>query len=148
MKSTRSICIRYYVDDTEVPWDREYFKGKRGHDTRKDPRKGLFQNHHGKFDLHVFGDNIVSVEKTKLHPRQRRYPMDSGYDEDYVIVPTMESILSGDVPLPFRVNHSSSNPTHKLVWHSHSRDYPHSHPVLEGVCEIDIGTEVTFNYKL
>ena len=74
--------------------------------------------------------------------------MDSDYDEDYVIVPTVKSIVPADVPLPFRVNHSSSNPTHQLVWHSHNRDYPHSHPVLEGIREIDIDTEVTFNYKL
>ena len=89
MMSRRSIFIRHHVDDTELPWDREYFNGKRVHDPRKDPRKGLFQNHHGKFDLHVFEDNIVSMEKTKLHPNQRRYPMDSGYDEDHVIVPTV-----------------------------------------------------------
>ena len=73
--------------------------------------------------------------------------MDSGYDEDFVMVPTITSITSGDIPLPFRVNHSSNKSTHKLVWFSHSRDYPHSHSVLEGIREIDIGTEVTFNYK-
>ena len=146
--SRRSVFIRFYVDDSELSWNHEYFKGKRGHDPRTDPHKGLFQNHHGKFDLHVFGDNIVSMEKTKIHSKQRRYQMDSGYDEDFVIVPTLTSIRSGDIPLPFRVNHCTDEPTHRLTWYSHSRDYPHSHPVLEGVRVIDIGTEVTFNYKL
>ena len=86
--------------------------------------------------------------KTQVHPKQRRYQMESGYDEDYVIVPTLKSILEGDVPLPFRVNHCTDKPTHKMGWISHRNDYPYSHPVLEGLREIAIGTEVTFNYKL
>ena len=77
--SRRSVFIRFYVDDSELSWNHEYFKGKRGHDPRTDPHKGLFQNHHGKFDLHVFGDDIVSMEKTKVHSKQRRYQMDSAH---------------------------------------------------------------------
>ena len=84
--SSRSVCIRFYVDDSELPWNYDYFKGKRGHDPRRDPHQGLFQNHHGKFDLHIFDDNIISMKKTKLHSKQRRYQIHSGYDEDYVIV--------------------------------------------------------------
>ena len=36
------------------------------------------------------------------------------------------------VPFPFRVQHSSNYPTHKLEWVSDSmgRDYPHSYPQL------------------
>ena len=145
--STRSIFVRYYVDKTNVKWDLDYFKGVKGHNPRTDSRRGLFQNHHGQFDLHVFGDNIISIKKTELHSSQRRYQMDSGYDEDYVIVPTLESIKTGDTPLPFRVNHCSNEPTHYLDWVEHRHDYPDSHPVLRGKREIKIGTEVTFNYK-
>ena len=112
-----------------------------------DSRQGLFQNHHRQFDLHVFGDDIVSIERTELHLLQRRYQMESGYDEDYVIVPTLKSIKEDDVSLPFRVNHDEEHPTHHLDWVSHRFDYPHSHPVLRGIREIDINTEVTFNYK-
>ena len=148
----RFIFIRFHVDDSELPWNYNYLKGKRGHDPSRDPHQGLFQNHHGKFDLHVFDDNIISMEKTKLHSKQRRCQIDSDYDEDFVITSTLTSIKlrSGDMSLPFRVNHSSTKPTHKLIWFSHSRDYPCSHPVLpvEGVYEIYIETEVTFNYKL
>ena len=72
--------------------------------------------------------------------------MVSGHDEDYVTCPTVQSTLSGNVPLAFRANHSEFNPTHKLIWITHAQDYPHSHWMLEGVKEIIPKTEVTFNY--
>ena len=108
---------------------------------------GLFQRHHGKFNLSVISDDIVSIHKTSVHPLQKRYHMESGYDEDFVICPTLQSIQSGNVPFPFRVNHSQFKFTHKLVWISHARDYPHSHYKLEGVRVLKPSTEVTFNYK-
>ena len=74
--------------------------------------------------------------------------MESGHDEDYVICPTLQSILTGNVPLQFRMNHSRDNPTHKLCWIPHSNDYPESHYKFEGINEIDSDTEVTFDYKL
>ena len=89
-----------------------------------DPRKGLFQNCFGMFDLKVISEDIVSIEKKYLHPQQMRYQMESGYDEDYVIVPTLLSIQTGKVPIPFRINHSSDNTTHELLWVQDARDYP------------------------
>ena len=112
-----------------------------------DPRKGLFQNCFGMFNLEVISEDIVSVEKKYLHPLQKRYHMESGYDEDYVIVPTLSSIQTGNVPLPFRINHNSDNPTHELVWIQHADDYPCSHYEFIAKRDIDRGTEVTFNYK-
>ena len=112
-----------------------------------DPCLGLFQRHHGKFNLLVINDDIVSIPKRLVHPLQKRYYMESGYDEDFVICPTLQSIQSGEIPLPFRVNHSQFHFTHKLVWVPHECDYPHSHYKLEGVRELEPSTEITFDYK-
>jgi hypothetical protein len=141
------MMTRFYVDKSTLVWDLGYFGDIRGHDPRTDPRQGLFQEHHGKFNLDVIGPDIVSMDRTQLHPSQVRYVMESGYDEDFVIVPTLLSIQSGEIPLPFRVNHDSHNPTHRLVWVPDGDDYPHSHYMFEGLREIKIGTEITFDYK-
>ena len=63
------------------------------------------------FNISVVGVDIITIEKTLLHPLQKRYYMESGFDEDFVISPTLESILTDNVPLPFRVNHSEFHPT-------------------------------------
>ena len=55
MSTTRPVLIRFYVERSKLPWDVNYFKGHDGHNPRKDPHLGLIQNHHGKFDLPVFG---------------------------------------------------------------------------------------------
>ena len=89
----------------------------------------------------------VNIEKHTLHPLQKRYYMESGYDEDFVICPTLESIRKNNIPLPFRVNHSQFHPTHKLIWEPHSLDYPHSHYILEGIKPITSGTEISFDYN-
>ena len=136
------------MDDTKLLYDVGYFERFQTHDIYTDPRMGLFQLHYGKFDIHVVGKNIISVLTSALHPLQKRYRIESGYDEDYTICPTLESILTGNVPLPFRMNHSHDNPTHKLCWISGECDYPDSHPMFEGIHEIDSRTEVTFDYKL
>ena len=118
------------------------------HDPDQDPGLGLFQRCDGQFDLEVVGENIVSVNRKLLHPLQGRYVMDSGYDEDFVICPTLKSIQTGNVPLPFRINHSECNPTHELVWIPHALDYPWSHHVLKGKRVITSRTEIRFNYNL
>ena len=75
--------------------------------------------------------------------------MDNGFDEDQVIVPTMESVLSGDIYFPFRDQHSSDNPTHKLEWveDPEGRVFPYSHPVLKGLRALTPNTEITFDYN-
>jgi hypothetical protein len=50
---------------------------------------GVFQRVLGAFTLKVIGDTVQSIDKTDIHPRQVKYQMDSGYDEDKVIVPTL-----------------------------------------------------------
>ena len=61
--------------------------------------------------------------------------------------PTSDSIVSGNVPMVFRVNHNEFKPTHTLCWVPDQRDYPYSHYVLRDRWEIEARTEVTFNYK-
>ena len=137
----------YYVDKTKIDWDIDYFSRFVGHDPNTDPGMGLYQNRHGKFNIPIVGVNIISVEKKHLHVLQKRYQIESGFDEDFVICPTLHSILTDNIPLPFRVNHDQFKPTHKLVWISNPTDYPDSHWVLEGRFDIKSGTEVTFDYN-
>ena len=124
-----------------------YFERFLEHDPHTDPGMGFFQNITGKFDVHIFGLDIVNIESRTLHPLQKRYRFVSGYDEDFVICPTLKSILNGNVPLPFRVNHDQFFPTHQLIWVPHALDYPHSHYMLKGMRCIDSGTEITFDYN-
>ena len=139
--------IPFYVGKTQLDWDEDYFTRFTHHNPTTDPGLGLFQSIDGKFDLPVVGPNIVNIQKQNLHPLQKRYYMESGYDEDYVICPTTQSIMTGNVPLPFRINHSQFHPTHKLVWEPHALDYPHSHYVLKGLHDVKSNTEISFDYN-
>lgn len=125
----------------------DYFSRFVDHNPNTDPGMGLFQSCDGKFTIHVVGVDIVNVEKKSLHPLQKRYYMESGYDEDMVICPTLHSIRTVNVPIPFRVNHSQYFPTHKLIWVPHELDYPHSHYILEPIKCVKSGTEVSFDYN-
>ena len=135
------------MDKTKIEWDVDYFSRFVEHNPNTDPGMGVFQYCDGMFNIPVVGVNIVNIEKHTLHPLQKRYYMESGYDEDFVICPTLESIRKNNIPLPFRVNHSEFHPTHKLIWEPHSLDYPHSHYILEGVKHITSGTEISFDYN-
>jgi hypothetical protein len=137
---------RFNVRRTTINWDVDYFTRFDGHNPNTDPGLGVFQKCCGKFDVKIVGVDIVTVKKTLLHPLQKRYHIESGYDEDFVVCPTLKSIVSGKIPLPFRVNHSQFRPTHKLIWVAHSLDYPHSHWVLKGIDEID-PQEISFDYN-
>ena len=116
-----------------------------------DPGKGLFQTRDGGIPIKFVGPDIVSVTRTSLKTgsQQWKYAVDSGYDEDYAIVPTKESIDGCRVPFPFRVQHTSHYPTHKLEWVSDSmgRDYPHSYPQLVPTRSLKDGDEITFDYN-
>ena len=135
------------MDKTKIDWDIDYFSRFVEHNPNTDPGMGVFQNCDGIFNISVVGVDIITIEKTLLHPLQKRYHMESGFDEDFVICPTLESILTNNIPLPFRVNHSEFHPTHKLTWEPHQFDYPHSHYVLEGIKHITSGTEISFDYN-
>ena len=135
------------MDTTKIDWDIDYFSRFVGHNPSTDPGVGVHQKCDGVFDIPVVGIDIVSIEETVLHPLQKRYSMESGFDEDFVICPTLYSILTGNIPLPFRVNHSQFHPTHKLIWIDHALDYPHSHYILKGIKHITSVTEISFDYN-
>ena len=135
------------MEKTTIDWDVDYFSRFVNHDPNTDPGMGVFQNCDGTFDIDVVGVDIVNTKKWTLHPLQKRYYMESGHDEDFVICPTLESIIAGNIPLPFRVNHDQFFPTHKLIWVPDQFDYPHSHYVLEGIKHITSGTEISFDYN-
>ncbi len=110
---------------------------------------GVFQEVNGRFNIRVKGTGIESIDKGDLHPLQDKYKMESGFNEDNVITPTLASIRSGNIPMPFRVQHSADNPTHEMDWREDEfgRDYPYSYPVLLGTFLLG-NTEVTFDYNL
>ena len=112
-----------------------------------DPGMGVFQRGKGSFEIPVVGPNILSINKKTIHPLQKRYYMESGYDEDLVICPTLESIRTGHIPLPFRINHDQFFPTHSLIWIPHALDYPHSHYVLKPKKHVESDQEVFFDYN-
>ena len=135
------------MDKSTIDWDVDYFERFLEHNPSTDPGMGVFQKCDGMFDVPVVGVHIVSIKKKKLNSLQKRYHMESGYDEEFVICPTLQSILTKNIPLPFRVNHSEFYPTHKLIWDPHELDYPHSHYVLKPIKHIKSGTEITFDYN-
>lgn len=135
------------MSTSKIDWDVDYFERFWEHNPNTDPGMGVFQKHTGTFTIAIVGTDIVCIQKIHLHALQKRYHIESGYDEDYVICPTLESIITGDIPIPFRVNHSQFFATHKLTWVGHALDYPHSHWILEGRREIQSNTEVSFDYN-
>ena len=135
------------MDTSRIDWDHDYFSRFVDHDPDTDTGLGVYQNCDGQFDVPVVGVDIVNIEKQDLHPLQKRYYMESGYDEDFVICPTLESIRTGNIPLPFRVNHDQFFPTHQLIWVPDPLDYPNSHYVLRGIKYITSGTEISFDYN-
>ena len=100
------------MDKTRIDWDIDYFSRFMEHNPDTDPGMGVFQKCDGIFNISVVGIEIVNMEKTLLHPLQKRHYMESGYDEDFVISPTLHSMLTENIPLPFRVNHSEFHFTH------------------------------------
>ena len=64
--SSRSVCIRFYVDDSELPWNYDYFKGKRGHDPRRSTSRTISKSNMTK--VGTFGaemDKIGTFSVTK-----------------------------------------------------------------------------------
>ena len=114
-----------------------------------DPGWGLFQKVDGMQPIKFTGPDIISVPRDTLKKgsQQWKYAVESGYDEDNVIVPTKKSIDDCKVPFPFRVQHQSHYPTHELHWVDDARDYPHSYPMLVPTRGLNKGDEITFNYN-
>ena len=135
------------IKRSRVPLDLTKFE-----DVDTDPGLGVFQNVRGSFTLCFLGDGVESKLKKdiKKESPQYRYRVESGHDEDFVLVPTLESIGVGNIVHAFRVQHSDT-PTHKLQWYSDDlgRDYPYSYMTLVPIDRItSSNTEITFDYNL
>ena len=142
--SVRASTVPFDHDVWGYPDDENGFKGL-----------GVFQQIVGSIPtiyFNVVGTDIVSVLKTDLHELQKAYQMDSLFDEDYVIVPTVKSIRTGNIPVAFRIQHSKRSPTHKMTYHldPDGRDYPFSYPrIIPNELYRYLGsmTELTFDYN-
>ena len=117
-------------------------------DADTDEGLGVFQDIGGRSHIDVRGNGIESILLVDIHPLQNKYKMESGFDEDYVIVPTVDTIRSGDVPIPFRIQHSD-DPTHEMDWveDGGGRSYPHSHYVIRPKMYLNANTEITIDYN-
>ena len=137
----------FEVKKSKVMVDLDFFDNFEWYD---DPGWGLFQKVDGMRPIKFLGPEIISVplETLKKGSQQWKYAVESGFDEDKVIVPTEKSIQDCNVPFPFRVQHQSLYPTHEMHWVDDARDYPHSYPVLLPMRPISKGDEVTFNYNI
>ena len=116
----------------------------------EDPGLGLFQRRNGRVTLLVRGHNVQSIQKRHMHRLQKKYAFQSAFDEDFVIVPTVSCIREGNIPVSFRVQHDSDDPTHTLDYHedSRGRDFPFSYPMLVPCRTVKAGTELAFDYNL
>ena len=136
------------VRKSEIEVDLEYFSKE---EIDPDPGLGVFQIVDGRFSIPFkFDDDIVSIPFKDVTSEQRRYCVESAFDEDYGIVPSVESISNGTIPLPFRVQHDKDEPTHVLKWIVTGDDYPLSYPYLDIKNDDEIikkGVEITFDYN-
>ena len=94
--------------------------------------------------LHVIKfEGGVTTLKTKMTSLQSRYAIESGYDEDYVIVPAHDDIVSGRIHYSWKINHCNKHPTHVMCW---CDELGNEHAYLEPMRHIPEDTEVTFKY--
>ena len=122
------------VGKSRIKLDLEYFSKE---EMDPDPGLGVFQIVDGGFSIPFkFDDDIVNIPFKDMNSEQLRYCVESAFDEDYGIVPSVESISNGTIPLPFRVQHDKDKPTHELKWKVTGRDYPFSFPYLEPIDEV------------
>ena len=110
-----------------------------------DPGLGLFTKRPNSFiTINFKGPNTVSIPATDCTDKQKKYQLDSGFDEDNRIVPTRRSLLSGFVDFYFFINHNSINPTHKLIWND---DDGVGFPQLLPLRKLGRDEEITFDYN-
>ena len=140
--ATRAIVVK----KSKVPLDLVTFGN-----VDSDPGLGCYQMVPGEYAFYVKHPTLIeSIDRSAAHKLQLPYMMSSGYDEDKVIVPTLQSIRSGNIHYTFRFQHHQEDPTHYLGWKEDKfdRDYPYSHPVLKPTRRLNRDTELTFDYNL
>ena len=106
---------------------------------------GLFTKRDNSFITITFrGPNTVSILTTDCTDKQKKYQVESGFDEDYSVVPTKLSLRSGFVDVYFFINHDSNNPTHKLIWNDNDGV---GFPQLLPLRKLGRDKEITFDYN-
>ena len=108
----------------------------------QDPGLGLFTRRPGEHVIKFRGQNTVVVLKKNVTTKQQVYKAESGFDEDYVVVPTQESLLRNKPDYFWRVQHNSTNPTHRLKYCAYG-DYLFLKPLRA----LKVGDEITFDYN-
>ena len=86
------------------------------------------------------GPGTRRVLRATLADKQRPYVLEDADDEDFCLVPSVSSLVSGELDIFWRVQHSST-PTHRLEHNPHTDRHE-----LYCASKIDGGTEITFNY--
>ena len=134
---------QFTVKKSKVPIDLVMFD-----DVGDDEGLGLWQNVAGKFTFNVVSPHIESILKTDMDPIQKNFlGFQSSFHEDHILIPTVHSIQNDIVPIVFRIQHSSADPTHKLDYEEHALDYPWSYAKLVPRKSLSPNTEITFNYN-
>ena len=125
----------YIIKKSRVPIDLIQFPD---YDPAYDAGLGLYQNFDGNKKIKFLCPKgtittvPVHVHKFTMGDPQHMYDIDSAMYDRTLIVPTKKSIVEGNIHFAFRIQHSSDNPTHRLMWvfDTKGRDYPHSYPQL------------------
>lgn len=116
------------VDTSTVPFHPR-FKGK-------EKGLGVFAVRSGRF--RIYFRDVLHVCKTHMKDFDWKYGIQSRYDESYCMVPPTTPTLN--VRMWWRINHSSTSPTHELVW------VDEGVPYLCPKRRINKGEEFTYDY--
>ena len=115
---------------------------------KRDPRFKSLPLGDGVFAT-VDGNHVIKFEGgvttlvTQMTKLQTRYAVESGFDEDYVIVPPHDDIVRGSIHFSWKINHSVANPTHELCW---CDEIGNEHAYLRPFKSIKKNKEFTFRY--
>ena len=107
---------------------------------------GVFTTRRVKETIYFEGGEYICLTRLKLTSRRRDYAVCSD-DKNYVVTPTDLDIERGSLNYCWRINHSTSNPTHELEWdNTESQSHPYGRPVLIPLRFVEVDEELTFDY--
>ena len=107
---------------------------------------GVFARRSIKTKIYFYGQFVSKTTMSRTDPRQH-YGVTTDFP-NYMISPTTTQIETGDLDYPWRINHSTDNPSHRLEYDGlSSTGYPFGRPVLIPLRRLRVGDEVTFDYN-
>ena len=105
---------------------------------------GVFTTRPIKVRIFFCGEFIC---KTKTTVWERDYGIETDFP-NYIITPTDSQIRTGNLKYYWRINHDSTDPTHRLEYDLRLRtDYPNGRPVLIPLRSLGVDEEITFDYN-